>query len=67
VTPDVVGNVVVLSVGNGWRCVGSSMLESSDCGRGAAGSSSEDLRIRSLSEGRLSPSNSCMSGRAILR
>jgi hypothetical protein len=47
--------------------VGSSMLESSDCGRGAAGSSSEDLRIRSLSEGRLSPSNSCMSGRAILR
>ena len=46
------------------RCVGSSSLESlesSDLGLGALGSSSDDLGMGSLSEGRLSPSNSWMS------
>jgi hypothetical protein len=42
-------------------------LDSSDCGRGAVGSSSEDLGTCLLSEGRLSLSNSCMSGCAIPR
>jgi hypothetical protein len=46
------------------RCVGSSSLgslESSDLGLGALGSSSDDPGMGSLSEGRLSPSNSWMS------
>jgi hypothetical protein len=47
--------------------MGSSSLESSKCGRGAAGSSSEDLGTCSLSKGRLSPSNLCMLGRATPR
>jgi hypothetical protein len=47
-----------------YRCVGSSLLESlesSDLGLGALGSSSDDLGMGSLSDGRLSPSNSWMS------
>jgi hypothetical protein len=47
------------------RFVGSSSLESlesSDLGLGPLGSSSDDSGIGSLSDGRLSPSNSWMSG-----
>jgi hypothetical protein len=46
------------------RCVGSpslESLESSDLGLGAFGSSSDDSSMGSLSDGRLSPSNSWMS------
>jgi hypothetical protein len=42
-------------------------LESSDCGLGAVGSSSDELGICLLSDGRLSPSNLWMLGRLILR
>jgi hypothetical protein len=42
-------------------------LESSDCGLGAAGSSSDDSGTCSLSDGRLSPSNSWISSRSIPR
>jgi hypothetical protein len=38
-------------------------LESSDCGLGAVGSSSDEFGTHSLSDGRLSPSNLWMSGR----
>jgi hypothetical protein len=47
-----------------YRCVGSpslESLESSDLGLGAFGSSSDDSGMGSLSDGRLSPSNSWMS------
>ena len=47
-----------------YHCVGSSSLESlesSDLGLGAFGSSSDDSGTGSLSDGRLSPSNSWMS------
>jgi hypothetical protein len=44
-----------------------SSLESSDCGLGAVGSSSDDSGTHLLSDGRLSPSNSWMSGRLIPR
>jgi hypothetical protein len=65
--PDVVGSIVVCSIGDVRHCVGSSSLDSSNSGLGAAGSSSEDSGIRLLSEGRLSPSNSCILGCVILR
>jgi hypothetical protein len=45
----------------------SSSLESGDLGLGNGGSSSDDSIVGSRSEGRLSPSNSCMSGLAIPR
>jgi hypothetical protein len=67
VTPGVAGSVIVRSVGDAWHCVGLSLLESSNCGQGAASSLSEDSGICSLSEGRLSPLNSCILGRVILR
>jgi hypothetical protein len=47
--------------------VGSSSLELSDSGLGLVGSLSEDSGIGSLSDGRLSPSNSCMSSRSTPR
>jgi hypothetical protein len=47
--------------------MGSLPLESSDYDQSAAGSSSKESGTCSLSEGRLSPSNSCMSGRVTLR
>jgi hypothetical protein len=67
VVPGVVGSATVHSVGDVYCCVGSSSLESSDCGWGAVSSSSEDSGTCSLSKGRVSPSNSCMSGHAIPR
>ena len=48
-----------------YHCVGSpslESLESSDLGLGAFGSSSDDSGMGSLSDGRLSPSNSWTSG-----
>jgi hypothetical protein len=45
----------------------SSSLDSSDCGLGAVGSSSDESGTRLLSDGRLSPLNSWMSGHSILR
>jgi hypothetical protein len=67
VVSDVAGGIVVCSVGDVRHCVGFSSLDSSDAGRGAGGSLSDDSVICSPSEGRLSLSNSCMSGRAILK
>jgi hypothetical protein len=49
------------------RCVGSSSLDSSDCGLGTAGSSSDEFGMGSLSDGRLSPSNSWISSRSTPR
>jgi hypothetical protein len=43
------------------------LLDSSDCGLGAAGSLSDKLGTRSLSDGRLSPSNSWMSSHSTPR
>jgi hypothetical protein len=45
----------------------SSSLDWGDLGLGRAGSSSDDSIVASRSDGRLSPSNSCMSGLGILR
>jgi hypothetical protein len=47
--------------------VGSLLLASSDAGRGAAGSSSDNSSIGSFSEGRLSLSKSCISVHMIPR
>jgi hypothetical protein len=55
-------NIVVgCSVGDVRHCIGSSSLDSSKVRCGAGGSSSDDSAACSFSEGRLSPSNSCMS------
>jgi hypothetical protein len=64
---NVAGGVVICSVKDVRHCVGSSSLDSSDAGHSAGGSSSDDSAIHLFSEGRLSPSNSCMSGRATPR
>jgi hypothetical protein len=61
VVPDAVGSVDACSIGDVNCCVGSLLLDSSDAGRGANGSSSNDSMVGSFSEGRLSLSNSCMS------
>jgi hypothetical protein len=50
-----------------YRCVGSSSLESSNSGLGAAGSLSDDSGACSLSDGRLSPSNWWISSHSIPR
>jgi hypothetical protein len=47
--------------------IGSSLLDTGDLGLGKAGSSSDDSMVASRSDGRLSPSNSWMSGLAIPR
>jgi hypothetical protein len=67
--PDAAVVAGVCSAGDVICCVGSSLLleSSPDCGRGAVDSLSDDLGIHSLSDGRLSLSNSCMSGQAIPR
>jgi hypothetical protein len=71
VTLSVVGSVVVCSARDVKHCVGSLLLDSSDAGCEAGGSSSDDSLMCSAtcssSEGRLSPSSSCMSGHMILR
>jgi hypothetical protein len=65
---DAVGDTGFCSLAGVYRCVGSSLsLESSDCGLGAAGSSSDDLGTCSLSDGRLSLSNSWILSRLIPR
>jgi hypothetical protein len=47
--------------------VGSSSLDWGELGLGKAGSSSDDSMVASRSDGRLSPSNSCMSGLGVPR
>ena len=65
--PGVVGVIVVVSIGGAYRCVSSSSLELSDCGLGTVGSLSEESGACSLSDGRLSPSNSWMLGHSTPR
>jgi hypothetical protein len=65
--PGVVGVVVVVSIGGAYRCVSSSSLELSDWDLGPVGSSSEDLGTCLSSDGRLSPSNSCILSRVTPR
>jgi hypothetical protein len=67
VAPGVVGVIVVVAIRGAYRCVSSSSLELSDWGPGMLGSSSKDLESCSLSDGRLSPSNSCISSRSTPR
>ena len=51
-----VGSGGTCSIGDVSRCMGSSLLGSSEAGCGAVGSSSDNSIVGSLSEGRLSPS-----------
>jgi hypothetical protein len=67
VVPGVAGSIIVCSTGDARHCIGSSSLDFSNAGHSTAGSSSDDSAICSLSKGRLSPSNLCMSGHAIPR
>jgi hypothetical protein len=55
-----VAGSIACSIGDVSHCVGSSSLGSSDAGCGAVGSSSDDSPTASFSEGRLSPSKSCI-------
>jgi hypothetical protein len=67
VVPGVARSVIVCSIGDVNHCVSSSSLASSDAGRSAAGSSSDNSSTASFSEGRLSPSKSCISVHIIPR
>ena len=58
--PGVIGVIASVVIGGAYHCVSSSSLKLSDWGLSAFGSSSEDLGACLLSDGRLSPSNSCM-------
>ena len=64
---DVIDGIAVCSIGDANCCVGSSLLNTFNVDRGAAGSSSHDSAMGSFSEGRLSPSNSCISARVTPR
>ena len=67
VVPNVASNAVVCSAGDARHCMGFLSLDSSDAGCGADGFSSDESGICLFSEGRLSPLNLCMLGRAIPR
>jgi hypothetical protein len=58
--PGVAGSIVICSIGDVNCCMGSLSLASSDLGRGAVGSLSDDSSTGSFSKGRLSPSKLCM-------
>jgi hypothetical protein len=58
--PGVSGSIIICSIGDANCSMGSSSLASSDLGRGAVGSLSDNSLTGSFSEGRLSPSKLCM-------